>query len=164
VTSMLSALRFVRSRADQPPGSALVGAMIDELVPLYGRIDVPGAPSATPAELGPPGGAFLVGWDGSVGEEEVAVCCGGLKRLDAEVCEIKRMYVIEAARGRGIATLLLEALEQAARGLGYTVARLDTGPRQPHAQRLYERAGYVSVEDFNGNPFASFWGEKQLGS
>jgi GNAT superfamily N-acetyltransferase len=154
---MLSDLRFVASPADQPPASVLVAAMIDDLVPLYGRIDIPGAPSATPAELGPTGGTFLVGWEG-----EVAVCCGGLKRLDDVTCEIKRMFVVEAARGRGIAGLLLQALEDAARGLGYALARLDTGPKQPHAQRLYERAGYVAVGDFNGNPFASFWGEKRL--
>jgi GNAT superfamily N-acetyltransferase len=152
-------LRFVGSLADRPPASVLVAAMIDELVPLYGRIDIPGAPSATPVEMAPPGGTFLVGW-----EDEVAVCCGGLKRLDEATCEIKRMFVIEPARGRGIAGLLLDALERAARDLGYTVARLDTGRHQPHAQRLYERAGYVSVEDFNGNPFASFWGEKRLGA
>jgi GNAT superfamily N-acetyltransferase len=152
-------LRFVGSLADRPPASVLVAAMIDELVPLYGRIDIPGAPSATPVEMAPPGGTFLVGW-----EDEVAVCCGGLKRLDKATCEIKRMFVIVPARGRGIAGLLLDALERAARDLGYTVARLDTGRHQPHAQRLYERAGYVSVEDFNGNPFASFWGEKRLGA
>jgi GNAT superfamily N-acetyltransferase len=152
-------LRFVESPADLPPASSLVEAMIDELVPLYGRIDIPGAPSATPAEMGPPDGAFLVGWDG-----RRAVCCGGLKRLDDETCEIKRMYVVPDARGKGVAQLLLGALENAARGLGYTIARLDTGPRQPHAQRMYERAGYVAVDDFNGNPFASFWGEKPLAS
>jgi len=147
----------VESPADRPPASELVSAMIDELVPLYGRIDVPGAPSATPAELSRPTGAFLVGF-----EDRLAICCGGLKRCDQGICEIKRMYVAPAARGRGVAGLLLEALEEAARSLGYAVARLDTGARQPHAQRLYERAGYRSVEDFNGNPFASFWGEKVL--
>ncbi|HEY5199094.1 MAG TPA: GNAT family N-acetyltransferase [Solirubrobacteraceae bacterium] len=150
-------MRFVSSPADRPPASGLVAAMIDELVPLYGRIDIPQAPSATPAEMGPPGGAFLVGW-----EDELAVCCGGLKRLSDEACEIKRMFVVPQARGRGIAQLLLDALEDAAGGLGYSVARLDTGAKQPHAQRLYERAGYRSVADFNANPFASFWGEKQL--
>jgi GNAT superfamily N-acetyltransferase len=132
--------------------------MIDELVPLYGRIDIPGAPTATPAEMGPPAGEFLVGW-----EDGAAVCCGGLKRLTDDVCEIKRMFVVPQARGRGVAQLLLDALEDAAQGLGYAAARLDTGPAQPHAQRLYERAGYRSVGDFNANPFACFWGEKQLG-
>ncbi|MEA2297740.1 MAG: hypothetical protein QOF77_676 [Solirubrobacteraceae bacterium] len=131
--------------------------MIDELEPLYGRIDVPEAPSATPAEMSPPDGAFLVGY-----EDGEAVCCGGVKRLADGACEIKRMYVVPQARGRGVAGLLLGALEDAARVLGYGVARLDTGPAQPHARRIYEAAGYGEIESFNGNPFASFWGEKAL--
>jgi GNAT superfamily N-acetyltransferase len=154
---MLNDLRFVATAADREPARGLVAAMIDELVPLYGRIDIPGAPSATPAEMRRPGGTFLVGW-----EDREAICCGGVKRLTGGICEIKRMYVIPAARGQGVAGRLLAALEDAARGLGYSVSRLDTGPGQPHAQRLYERAGYRPVENFNSNPFASFWGEKEL--
>ncbi len=48
------------------------------------------------------------------------------------------------------------------RSLGYEVARLDTGPRQPHAERLYRDAGYAPIGNFNGNPIASFFGEKPL--
>jgi GNAT superfamily N-acetyltransferase len=150
-------VEFVQTRADEPPGRELVAAMLAELEPLYGRIDAPGAPSATPADMSAPGGAFLVGYEG-----DDAVCCGGLKRLSEAACEIKRMYVAPPARGRGVAGRLLAALEQTAVSLGYVVARLDTGPGQPHAQRLYEAAGYVGIDNFNGNPFASFWGEKPL--
>jgi GNAT superfamily N-acetyltransferase len=144
-------------RADEPPGSDLLEAMLDELAPLYGRIDVPGAPTATPDQMAPPRGAFLLVWRG-----EDPVACGGLKRLDAGACEIKRMFVAPHARGEGVAGVLLVALEDEARRLGYAIARLDTGPRQPHAQRMYERAGYRSIGNFNANPFASFWGEKRL--
>jgi GNAT superfamily N-acetyltransferase len=70
--------------------------------------------------------------------------------------------VVPAARCRGHARVLLHALEDAARGLGYAVARLDTGPRQSHAQRLYEDEGYVAVGNFNDNPVATFFGEKRL--
>jgi GNAT superfamily N-acetyltransferase len=150
-------VEFVRTRADRSPGIELVAAMIAELEPLYGRIDVPAAPSATPADMSPPTGAFLVGFD-----DGDAVCCGGVKGLSDGACEIKRMYVAPAVRGRGVAGALLRALEAAALELGYCTARLDTGPAQPHAQRLYEAAGYASIENFNGNPFASFWGEKAL--
>lgn len=146
-----------RGRADEPPGSDLLEAMLDELTPLYGRIDVPQAPSATPDQMAPPQGAFLLVWRG-----DDPVACGGLKRLDAEACEIKRMFVAPHARGEGVAGVLLVALEDEARRLGYAIARLDTGPRQPHAQRMYERAGYRPIGNFNANPFASFWGEKRL--
>jgi GNAT superfamily N-acetyltransferase len=144
--------------AAEPPASDLLEAMITELVPLYGRIDRPGMPEAGPGQFAPPGGAFLVGYDG----EGRPVCGGGLKRLGDDVVEIKRMYVMPEARGKGLARALLAALENTARNLGYTRARLDTGPMQPHAERLYRDAGYIEIENFNANPEASFWGEKSL--
>jgi GNAT superfamily N-acetyltransferase len=114
-------------------------------------------PKAGPDELSPPGGTFVVGFEG-----DVPVCCGAIKRLPDGACEIKRMFVVEKARGRGVARALLEELERRARELGYDVARLDTGPRQTRAQRMYERAGYTAIENFNANPVASFFGEKRL--
>jgi GNAT superfamily N-acetyltransferase len=144
-------------RADEPPASDLVDAMVQEMVPLYGRIDVPHAPTATPDQMAPPHGSFLV-----IYEDGEPVAGGGLKRLDDEACEIKRMFVVPEARGRGLAKALLVALEDEARRLGYAIARLDTGPKQPRAQRMYEQAGYRPIGNFNANPFASFWGEKEL--
>ena len=76
--------------------------------------------------------------------------------------KIKRMYVRPAARSRGMAAALLAALESTALSLGYAAVRLDTGPKQVHAQRLYRAAGYVDVPPYNDNPFACFWGEKRL--
>ena len=67
------------------------------------------------------------------------------------------------ARSRGHARRLLAALEDAARDLGYEIARLDTGPKQPHAQALYESAGYRSIPSYNGNEVATYLGEKVLG-
>jgi GNAT superfamily N-acetyltransferase len=152
-----SDVTFVRADASVPPGSDLLEAMIVELTPLYGRIDIPEAPSAGPSDFSPPAGAFLLGF-----EDGQAICCGGIKRLPDGACEIKRMYVVPQARGRGVAKELLVALEDEARALGYTVARLDTGPEQPHAERMYREAGYADIGNFNANPFASYWGEKRL--
>ena len=143
--------------ADGQPASDLVAAMVEELVPLYGRIDVPEAPTATAGDFSPPGGAFVVLYDG-----DRAIAGGGIKRLDDAACEIKRMYVVPDRRGEGLARRLLQEMEDEARRLGYSVARLDTGPHQPHAQHLYESAGYEPIGNFNANPFASYWGEKRL--
>jgi len=148
---------FERADASTPPASDLLEAMIVELEPLYGRIDVPGAPTAGPADFSPPGGSFLVGF-----EDGQPICCGGIKELPDGACEVKRMYVVPGARGRGVAKELLVALEDEARALGYSVARLDTGPHQPHAERMYRDAGYAGIANFNANPFASYWGEKRL--
>ena len=151
-------MEFRAVDAAEPPASDLIEAMIVELVPLYGRIDVPGMPAPGPQDFSPPGGDFLVGYD----EDGTAVCGGGVKRLGDGVCEIKRMYVVPEARGRGLAGELLVALEDAARALGYTRVRLDTGPKQPHAERLYRSAGYREIGNYNDNPMASFFGEKRL--
>lgn len=150
-------ITFHPAHADAPPGSELLAAMVRELAAFYGDITGPGMPTATPAEMGPPDGAFLVGeLDGR------PVACGGVKRLGPGLAEIKRMYVAPEARGRGVARALLGALEDAARTLGYERVRLDTGPSQPHARSLYASAGYASIEAYNVNPAASYWGEKRL--
>ena len=152
-------LRFRDCPVDEEPAAALAQGMRDEIAALYDGLDLdsPQMPKAGPAELGPPGGAFVVGLD-----DGEPVCCGGLKRLPDGACEIKKMFVVASARGRGHARALLDELERRARELGYEVVRLDTGPRQPRAQRMYELAGYVAVENFNGNPVATFFGEKRL--
>jgi GNAT superfamily N-acetyltransferase len=144
--------------AAEPPASDLIEAMVGDVAQHYGRIDVPGMPTARPEEFGPPGGVFLVGVD----EDGRAVAAGGVKRLEDGVAEIKRMYVAPEARGRGLARELLVALEDAARSLGYARVRLDTGPKQPAAEHLYRSAGYREIPDYNGNFKASFWGEKTL--
>jgi GNAT superfamily N-acetyltransferase len=133
--------------------------MRDEIAETYEglELDGPAMPKAGPAELSPPAGAFVVGRiDGQ------PVCCGGVKRLEDGACEIKKMYVAPSVRGRGVARELLHELERIARHLGYTVARLDTGPRQPHAQHLYSSEGYEEIPNFNGNPVATYFAEKHL--
>ena len=155
-----SGVVFRAGAVDREPGQSLVAAMAAEMHSLYDGLvlDAPEMPKAGPAELAPPHGAFLVGrLDGE------AVCCGGIKRLDADACEIKRMYVVSHVRGRGVARQLLVALERRARDLGYRVARLDTGHRQPHAWALYSSSGYVEIANFNGNPVATHFAEKPLG-
>lgn len=144
---------------DRGDGRRLLDGMRTEIAALYAGLDLDGGdmPLAGPSELGPPHGAFVVGY-----EAGRPVCCGGLKRLPDGACEIKRMYVVPEARGRGVAGALLTALEARARALGYRVARLDTGPLQPHSRRLYERRGYRPIENFNRNPVADFFGEKSL--
>ena len=83
-------------------------------------------------------------------------------RLGDGLAEIKRMFVVPDGRSRGHARRLLRGLEDAARRLGYSRVRLDTGPKQPHAKALYESAGYVEIPDYNANPKATYWAEKPL--
>lgn len=156
---MAGELEFRSVSAGAGDAAVMVAAMIAEMADLYDGLDLnaPGMPKAGPAELGPPGGVFLVGY-----RDGTPVCGGGIKRLPDGTCEIKRMYVVPHARRTGVARALLAALENAARNLGYRIARLDTGSRQPHAQAFYEASGYRRVENFNDNPAAAFHGEKRL--
>ena len=149
-------IEVVRTDGSDPDAIALVDAMLAEVGVMY-EPGLTAGPSATPAELSPPSGGFVV-----LREDGRPIAGGGVKRFDARTCEIKRMYVVPEARGRGLGGALLTALEDLARDLGYALARLDTGPEQPDAQRMYERAGYVAIPDYNANPYASFWGEKTL--
>ncbi|HET9077008.1 MAG TPA: GNAT family N-acetyltransferase [Acidimicrobiales bacterium] len=151
-------VEFRPCHPDQEPARSLIAAMVGELRELYGigdggRLGV----ALEPAELAPPGGVYLVGW-----QDGRPVAGGGLRTIGAGMGEIKRMYVVPGQRGRGTARLLLGALEGRARALGMTAVRLDTGHRQPHARHLYETSGYAAVENYNGNGHAAFWGEKAL--
>jgi GNAT superfamily N-acetyltransferase len=152
-------VEFRPGHVDAGDGGLLIAAFAVEMAELYDGLDLgaPGMPTAGPNDLGPPTGAFLVGY-----AEGRPVCCGGVKRLPDGACELKRMYVVPDARRRGVARALLHALEDTARGLGFAVARMDTGPRQQHAMAFYEAEGYARTGNFNGNPAASWWGEKSL--
>lgn len=151
-------LVLVPTHAGKRPASDLIEAMLAELEPLYGRIDGAGTPSANPDDMWAPSGIFLVGW----GDDGTPVCGGGVKRIGDGTAEIKRMFVVTGARTRGHARRLLGGLEDAARRLGYSRVRLDTGSEQRRAKRLYQSAGYREIADYNGNPHASYWAEKDL--
>jgi GNAT superfamily N-acetyltransferase len=144
--------------ADSLIAARLVDAMVTEMDQLYSQAPGRGVGSgASPSDFSPPTGVFLV-----VYAHGKPVAGGGVKRDEDGVAEIKRMYVVPSARRQGLGRRLLEALEEKARELGYARIRLDTGARQPHAQAMYERAGYHPIENYNGNSMASFWGEKIL--
>jgi GNAT superfamily N-acetyltransferase len=87
-----------------------------------------------------PDGVFLV-----LRDDGAAVACGGLARFDADRAELKRMYAVPAARGRGLGRRVLVELEAAAQNLGYRGIVLETGDLQPEALGLYRSAGYERI-------------------
>jgi len=151
------ALRFELCDPEEQPAAELLAAMRTELIGAYDNASRLDNPPLLPTELRPPDGAYYVGYQGTD-----AMAGGGLRRLGDGMAEIKRMYVRPESRSRGVAAQLLRTLEEAARALGYVSVRLDTGPKQVTAQRLYRGAGYVEIAPYNDNPFACFWGEKRL--
>jgi GNAT superfamily N-acetyltransferase len=74
--------------------------------------------------------------------------CGALRRLDESTGELKRMFVPEIYRGRGVGLALGQALLAAARAAGYRRLRLDTSVRQREALGLYRRLGFRPIEPY----------------
>jgi putative acetyltransferase len=62
--------------------------------------------------------------------------------------EVKRMYVLPAFRGRGIAMRILQELENWTAELGYHRCILETGKQQPEAIALYQKAGYTLIDNY----------------
>jgi GNAT superfamily N-acetyltransferase len=81
-------------------------------------------------------------------ENGIALGCGALKRFDANSMEVKRMFVNPEVRGKGIASLLLVALENWAKELGYEQCVLETGLRQPEAIALYKKNKYNIIPNY----------------
>jgi putative acetyltransferase len=81
-----------------------------------------------------------------------------------DYAELKRLFVDDEARGRGLAGALLRAVEDRAREQGCTLARLETGPKSVAAIALYEKHGYRRIPNFGqyeGDPH-SYCMEKAL--
>ncbi len=78
-------------------------------------------------------------------EGETAVGCGAFKEYEKETAEIKRMYVRENVRGRGIAKLILNELEAWAKESDFAECVLETGLKQPEAIALYRKSGYEKM-------------------
>ena len=124
---------------DDPVVQELTSAQQTEMRVLYDGDIEPGVkPSADDIAV------VLVALD----DDGTPVGCGALRPLEPGAAELKRMYVVPAARGRGVSRLLLVALEAEAAARGWTTLRLETGTRQPAAVGLYTAAGYWPVEAF----------------
>jgi len=108
-------------------------------------------------DLAPPTGLLLV-----AREKGDVLGCAGLRLLPGHAAEVKRVYVVPAARRRGLAARLLDCLEEHARRDQVSVLRLDTRRDLVEAQRLYARHGYQEVAPFSSGPYADHWFEKTL--
>jgi putative acetyltransferase len=100
-----------------------------------------------PGEYAPPRGRLLLARiDGD------AVGCVGLRPLETDVCEMKRLYVLPAHRGTGAGRALAEAVIRAGAQLGYRHMRLDTLPSMEAARALYRSLGFREIEPYRHNP------------
>jgi GNAT superfamily N-acetyltransferase len=104
--------------------------------------------AALPGIYAPPKGALLIARKGAS-----VVGCVGLRPLDAQTAEMKRLYLTQEARGLGLGRKLCEALIAAAKKIGYTRMRLDTVPgKMDSAITLYRALGFRTIPPYNASP------------
>lgn len=137
-----------KTRYDAPDAMKLNDLVQLEYVQRYGDGDLTHMDAA---HFEPPQGLYLLVYDG----DGVPLASGGWRAQDASPegfedgdAEIKRMFVVPEARGRGLARKLLAELEASAAAAGRIRMVLETGLKQPEAIALYESCGYRPVPKF----------------
>ena len=78
--------------------------------------------------------------------------CVAIRRLKASICEMKRLYVRPAFRGKRIGHRLIQTAITAGVELGYKHMRLDTVPGMDRAQELYRAFGFCEILSYRHNP------------
>ena len=125
---------------DDQGAVALRAAQRIEIAERYGTDDSEPGPAPTAADIT----AFFVAYS----DDGTPVGCGGLRRIDETHGEIKRMFVTPSARGSGVSTALLDALERFGLASGWSRLVLETGAAQPDAIRFYTREGFTPIDRF----------------
>src|SRR6185436_10996176 len=103
-----------------------------------------------PGDYAAPEGRLLLAY-----EDIQLAGCVALRRSDQEVCEMKRLFLREEFRGRGLGRQLIEAIIQEAKEIGYERVRLDTlPPKMNDAIALYRSYGFKQTAPYYDNPVA----------
>ncbi|GAA0353568.1 GNAT family N-acetyltransferase [Streptomyces blastmyceticus] len=139
-------MQIVPVAYDHPDALKLNDQVQMEYVERYGDSDLT---PLDPAHFQPPGGLFVVAYEG----DGTPVATGGWRSQERNAegfadgdAELKRLYVVPHARGRGLARRILAELEESARKAGRTRMVLEAGDMQPEAIALYVSCGYEPVE------------------
>ncbi len=98
-------------------------------------------------------GLFLVLID-----NDKVVGTGGIRQLEATICELKRMWFLKPYRGQGFGQKMTQKLFNFAKQVGYQKVRLDLAneDRQFQAMRFYKKLGFYPIERYNDSPCTVF--------
>lgn len=83
---------------------------------------------------------------------EEAAGCIGLRKIDKQCCEMKRLYVRPKFRGAQIGKQLVRQIIKDAKEIGYSCMLLDTLPFLEHAIHMYKTFGFYETERYNNSP------------
>ena len=129
----------VRTADDLAAVVALFEEYVASLTTDLGYQDFSGELAGLPGKYAPPDGELLLARE-AAGQP---LGCVGLRPIAPDdCCEMKRLYLLPAARGLGLGKAMTEAVIKTARALGYGELRLDTLPSMTTAMRLYDAMGF----------------------
>lgn len=135
----------VRTAADLAATAELFAAYAASLPVDLDYQDFGGELAALPGQYAPPAGELFLARD----DGRAPLGCVGLRPLaDEGCCEMKRLFLLPAARGLGLGRALTEAVVDQARRQGYRQLRLDTLPTMTTAIALYERQGFERIAPY----------------
>ena len=100
-----------------------------------------------PGDYAAPHGCLLLAWHG----DQVAGCVA-LRKMERDICEMKRLYVRPASRNQGVGRSLARAIIDQAIKRGYARMRLDKVPAMKEAQALYQSLGFNRISPYRFNP------------
>lgn len=144
---MTSGFHIVPARAadDLAAVAELFAGYAASLPVDLGYQDFDGELAALPGKYAPPAGELFLARDAA----GAPLGCVGLRPLpDDGCCEMKRLFLLPAARGLGLGRALTESVVAHARTLGYRELRLDTLASMTTAQALYGSMGFERIEPY----------------
>ena len=103
-----------------------------------------------PGEYGEPGGCCFV----ALVNGQPAGCIA-FRKLEDDICEMKRLFVDPEFRGARIGKQLIKRALAEAKAMGYEKMRLDViASRMPRAVTLYQSFGFCEIEQYGPEPEA----------
>jgi putative acetyltransferase len=103
--------------------------------------------SDLPAQYSEPTGCIILCY-----EDDNPIGCVGLRKYEENICEMKRLYLKNEARGKGVGRELAIRIIEKAKQLGYKKMQLDTIETMKEAIALYKSIGFKEISPYRYNP------------